>query len=665
MGTVYRARDPALDRAVALKTISPKSLEKPDVRARFEREARAAARLQHPNIVTIFELGEVNGTPYIAMELLEGSDLAQAMKPPDGLTVSQKLRIVVDICRGLDYGHKRGVLHRDVKPANVRILRDGAVKIVDFGIARLDDAALTQTGIVLGTPSYMAPETLRGSETDHRADMWAVGVLLYELLAGRRPFRADAFETLAYQIVHDAPPPLSLPLPGPPGSLAAIVERALAKRPSDRFRDLAEMADALDVVLGLTPSGERPLAPAARQDALALHLEAAQRLRSEQDFEGALNEARRAQALDPSHGHAVALVRELEERLSADAAHAPTVVMRAPSAEMTVPAAAAAATRAAGLLDALKARGASTFRELALFGEPPATSTACLSPVRDVLATAGSDGAIRLWDLAAQRRDAVLRTAMHQRTGHDAIALSLAFSRDGSLLAAGHVDGSVRLWDVSAAKELQVKLRHDGMVASVAFSPDGATLASGGTDSSLKLWEVKAALAGEARREMVRQPFSVTALAYAGESGQLLVTGHAKAVLRVVDARTGRLLATLRGPDAQISLLVGSPDGKQLAVLSQDRTISVFDLATRTARFQREGHRTKQTTSLAFFPDGRLAASVALDNAVQLWDFVSRTVLATLWGQAGESYTWVALPRNGAVAVALADGRIRLWGPAG
>jgi WD40 repeat protein len=154
-------------------------------------------------------------------------------------------------------------------------------------------------------------------------------------------------------------------------------------------------------------------------------------------------------------------------------------------------------------------------------------------------------------------------------------------------------------------------------------------------------------------------------MAYAGDGGQLLVTGHAKAVLRVVDARSGRLVATLRGPEAQISLLIASPDGRQLAVLSQDRTISVFDLETRAACFHGEAHRTRQTTSLAFFPDGRLAVSVALENAVQVWDLSARSMLATLWGQAGESYTWVALPRSGAVAAALADGRIRLWGPAG
>lgn len=678
MGTVYRARDPGLDRTVALKTISAQALSKPDVRARFEREARAAARLQHPNIVTIYELGEVQGTLYIAMEMLEGSDLAQAMAPADRLTPSQKLRIVVDICRGLDFAHKRGVLHRDVKPANVRLLRDGSVKIVDFGIARLDDAAMTQTGVVLGTPGYMAPETLRGAEVDHRADMWAVGVVLYELLAGRRPFQGDSFATLAFKIVHEPPPPVPGALPGAPGALGAIVQQALAKHPSGRYRDLAEMADALEMVLGLTPSGDRPPTEAIRREALGRHLEAAERLVAGGDLEAALNEARRAQALDPSNAHAVALVRQIEERLVPPTELASTV-MTGPVPAPRFPVAGPTPTpfpappptpppgttvRVSDWPERLKRQGAAAFRELALFGEPPTTSTAVLSPTQDLLAVAGTDGAIRLWDLATRTRTLVLRTEMHQRTGHDAVALCLAVSRDGRYMASGHVDGAVRLWDLAAGREVRVKLRHEAMVAAVAFAPDGTSLASGGMDSNLKLWELEAALAGEARRELQRQPSGVTALAYAGKRGQLLVTGHAKAVLRIVDARSGRLLATLRGPEAQISSLVAAPDGQRLAALSHDRTIRLFDLERRAELFQAAGHRTRQTSSLAFFPDGRLAASVALDNAVQLWDTEKGTPLATLWGQAGEAYVAVALPRSGQLAAALADGRIRLWAPA-
>ena len=670
MGTVYRARDPILDRPVALKTIASKALEKADVRARFEREARAAARLQHPNIVTIYELGETGGVLFIAMELLEGMDLTEAMTPADRLTLQQKLRVTIDICRGLDFAHKRGVLHRDVKPANVRILKDGSLKIVDFGIARVDDQAMTQTGIVLGTPGYMAPETLRGTPVDHRADMWAVGIVLYELLAGKRPFQADSFASLAYKIVFEPPPPLALP-DAPPG-LVEVLGQALAKPAADRFRDLAQMADALEVVLGLTPSGERPPTPDARREAVTSHVDLARQLFALDDLEAALHEARCAQALDPSNAYVLALLHDIDGRLgtSPDSGAAIAASATLPAAPTPLPTAAPALTvpvaaAPLGLCALVKAKGAAAFREIALFGEPPNTSTSALAPDADRFALAGTDGAIRLWSLRTRTRVAALRSQMHQRTGHDAVALSLAFSRDGRFLASGHVDGAVRLWDLGSGQEVPAKLKHEAMVAAVAFAPNGATLASGGMDSNLKLWDVAKALAGEARRELHRQPFGVTALCYAGAEGQLLVTGHAKAVLRVVDAKSGRLVATLRGPEAQISLLVPSLDGRRIAALSQDRTIRLFDLESRAETLSVPGHRTKQTTALSFFPDGPLAASVALDNAVVIWDLASHASVATFWGPAGESYLGLALTRDAQLAAALNDGRIRLWGPAG
>jgi WD40 repeat protein len=675
MGTVYRALDPILDRNVALKTVAPALVTRLDTMARFQREARAAARLQHPNIVTIYELGEVDGTLFIAMELLEGMDLAQAMTPADRLPMIQKLRVVVDISRALDYAHKRGVFHRDVKPANVRILKDGTVKIVDFGIARLEDSTMTQTGVVLGTPSYMAPEVLRGGRVDHRADMWAVGIVLYEMLKGTRPFDAPTIAALVYKIVHEPPPPLDAASLGLPPGVAAVVERALAKDPAERYRDMAEMADALQMVLGFTPSGERPLTNEARQDAYARALGDARRLFSEADLEGALTAARRAQALEPSRPEILAFMKDLEEQLreaptlgkgtrAAQQASVPTRVAAAPAA--AAPEAPAPVPRMpTHVLEGLRLKGAAFFREIAVFGEPPATSTALMSPTRDVLAVAGTDGGIRLWDLRSRLKAQTLRTMMHERTGHDAVALCLAFSPDGLWLASGHVDGAVHVWDLERGQELPVKFRHEALVGAVAFSPDGQTLASGGMDSNLKLWNLPAALAGESRRELHRQPAGITSLCYAGSAGEWIVTGHANRILRLAEARSARLLATLRGPEAQVNLLSTAPDRKRFAAASHDRTIRLFDADSRQQLFVVPGHRTKATTSLAFFPDGRHLASVALDNSVQLWDLESQSPSAVLWGQANESFSAVALFGGGDhVAAAMSDGRIRLWGAA-
>jgi hypothetical protein len=670
MGTVYRARDPVLDRFVALKTVAPALLAHEDSRARFEREARAAARLQHPNIVTIYELGEAQGTLFIAMELLEGMDLAQLMGGASHLTRDQKVRVVVDMCRGLDYAHKQGVVHRDVKPANVRVTADGTVKIVDFGIARVADASqMTQTGLVLGTPSYMAPEVLAGSRFDHRADMWAVGVILYELLSGRRPFEGQTVPSLVYKIVHEKPRPLEVA--GLPPGLVEASTRSLAREPDDRFPDLAAMAQALELSVGFT-GREAPLPEAVREQGYVLNFQEARKRLAESDLEGALAAARRAQALAPSRTGIVALIGAIEaELLAADSR--PTPARDAPTAARSLPTMSASVPRPASdpsltrlptpVLTELRRKGAAAFRALATFGELPATQSICLSPVKDVLAVAGADGALRLWDLHSRTKIATLRSEMHQRTGHDAAAVVLAFSPDGSLLASGHVDGLARLWDVAQAREVPVKLRHEALVGALTFSPDGSTLASGSLDSSVRLWDVGAALGGEARRELHRQPAGVTAIAY-GAGGDCLITGHQNRILRLLDAATGRLLVTIRGAEAQVTLLALAPDGRHVAAAGHDRTIRVLDLEQRQEVAVLSGHR-KPVVSLAFFAEGLHLASVAQESIVHLWDAQTGAPMAALWGETGEAFAGVAVfGSDDHLAVALGDGRIRIFGPA-
>jgi WD40 repeat protein len=673
MGTVYRARDPILDRQVALKTISSGLLQNREARARFEREARAAARLQHPNIVTIYELGEVDGRLFIAMELIEGEDLAEAMLPRDRLSVTEKLKIIIDVCEGLDFGHKRGVFHRDVKPANVRLDARRHVKLVDFGIARLEDSTMTSSGAILGTPSYIAPEVLTGAPVDQRADMWAVGVMLFELLAGERPFDAPTIASLIYRIVHEPPPLLDASRLGLPQALTAVVERALAKNPAGRYRDLGELIAALQRVLGVAVT-RVPLAEEARAAAFQAQLDEARRALRAEDFEQALAAGRRALGLEPGRTEALQLVEEAERRLqdaptadvggsAARAAAAATATSAPPTIEVHDALPGERRPTTSQVLTQLKLKGAGAFAERALFGGPPGTQSACLSPRADLLAVAGVDGAIRFWDVAARTCTLTLRTELHQRTGHDALALALAFSPDGDLLASAHVDGGVHLWDLARGSEVKARLRHDTMASAVAFSPDGRVLASGGMDSTLKLWDVGAARAGEARRELHRQPAGVSALCYSRD-GRTLVSGHANRALRVLDPLTGRLLASLWGPEGKITLLTLHPDGRHLAVASQDRTLRLFDLEARSQALALPPQR-RAPTGLGFFPGGQHLATVAQDNAVQLWDLAAGNPTASLWGQQDEAFSGLAIFAGGDhIAVALADGRIRLWGPA-
>ena len=188
MGTIWKAHDPILDRLVALKVISPEIEVSDDLRARFFREAKACAKLNHPNIVIVHDMGEDASRLFIVMELLQGEELRQIIKANTSLKLEDKLSLIQEVCRGLHYAHQQGVVHRDMKPANIFVLRSGGVKILDFGIAQLAtaDPGLTRTGLIMGTPRYISPEQVRG-RVDHRSDMFSLGSVLYELLTSRPP----------------------------------------------------------------------------------------------------------------------------------------------------------------------------------------------------------------------------------------------------------------------------------------------------------------------------------------------------------------------------------------------------------------------------------------------------------------------------------------------
>ena len=245
MGVVYRAFDTLLERTVALKVIGTQIDSNPETRARFLREARAAGQLSHRNIVTIFDLGEHDGHPFLAMEYLEGEDLQQRLSGGVKMSIARKVDLAIDICEGLEYAHAHGVVHRDVKPANVFITTPGQVKILDFGLARLITSQLTNSNMLIGTLNYMAPEQVRGERADHRADIFSVGVLYYELLCNRKAFEGDSFASTMYKILQEVPEPICQVDATVPRALAAIVERALAKPLDERYQSMTALREDL------------------------------------------------------------------------------------------------------------------------------------------------------------------------------------------------------------------------------------------------------------------------------------------------------------------------------------------------------------------------------------------------------------------------------------
>ncbi|MCH9025285.1 MAG: serine/threonine protein kinase, partial [candidate division Zixibacteria bacterium] len=249
MGQVYMGKDPAINRPIALKTIRldfvTDKTEMAELKERLHREAQAAGRLSHPNIVTIYDVGSEGDLQYIAMEYLEGQTLEQMIKRKVKFNYRIIAQIIVQICAAMDYAHKQGIVHRDIKPANIMIRSDYRVKVMDFGIARVESSSMTKTGIAMGTPNYISPEQLKGQTVDNKADIFSLGVVMYEMLLGKRPFKGENITSLIYSIIHTEPEKPSSINPQIPLLFDHIVLRALKKDPKDRYQNALEITSDL------------------------------------------------------------------------------------------------------------------------------------------------------------------------------------------------------------------------------------------------------------------------------------------------------------------------------------------------------------------------------------------------------------------------------------
>lgn len=274
MGSVYLARDRELDRDVAVKLLAMSLVNDAEVVERFEREARLAAKLDHPNVVAVYDVGRHQGRPFMVMKALEGQTLAQLLRDKGGLTPAETLALLRQVASGLGHIHQRGFIHRDIKASNIFVSPQGQATILDFGILRSSRAAdgLTKTGAVMGTPHYMSPEQALGAkDLDHRADLYALAVVLFECLTGTLPFEADSELRLIQLQAHEPPPDLIARAPWVSPGIAAVVRRAMAKRPLDRFASADELIAALELAVSEAAMAQKPASyqgPQAQSTAL-------------------------------------------------------------------------------------------------------------------------------------------------------------------------------------------------------------------------------------------------------------------------------------------------------------------------------------------------------------------------------------------------------------
>jgi WD40 repeat protein len=650
MGVVLKAFDPSLRRFVAIKVLAPQLATSVAARRRFAREGRAAAAVSHEHVVTVHGVDEANGLPYLVMEYVTGISLQDRLDATGPLGLEEVLRIGMQAAAGLSAAHAQGLVHRDVKPANI-LLENGVerVKLTDFGLARAaDDASLTQSGVVAGTPQYMAPEQARGEPLDHRADLFSLGSVLYAMCTGRPPFRASSTMAVLRRVSEETPRAVRQVNPQVPAWLSDIIAKLHARAPADRFQSAGEVADLLrrhlahqqqPLLVPMPPGLPGPRGRVARwlrgrglalAAAVVLVCLAGFGLARPGGFGGLFGSG-------PGGAGEVSAARLPLPRLRAS--------LRDPSGPVL---------------------------------------GAAFAPGSEVLAIACDDHTVKLWDLSTGQVRAVLG-------GHTRRVWSVAFAPDGKTIASAAGDwhraeepGEVIVWDATKGKRLRSLTGHTGLVFAVAFSGDSRSLASASWDGTARLWDPAT---GEEKFVLDGHTAPVRSVVFAPD-GTTLATGSFDGSVRLWSAATGEERGSLRSEPCTINCVAFSPDGKTLAAAENARTgkggewtktdrgwderrpgrVRLWDVATRRERSVLAGHQ-GMILSLGFSPDGGLLATGGGHwdqfGELKLWDAGSGRELVNLNAH-GEWVECVCFAPDGRTlasggGVAGGPGDVRLW----
>ncbi|MFG2984057.1 WD40 repeat domain-containing serine/threonine protein kinase [Streptomyces sp. NPDC048258] len=606
IGEVWRAYDVELGRPVAVKVLLEFDTTDELLR-RFRREAAIGARLQHPGITVVHDIGQHENRLFIVMELLEGEDLAHSLsRSPNGLPVTEAIGMALQATEALAAAHAQKVVHRDLKPANLFLLTDGRLKICDFGIARTADATsgLTVTGRPFGTPSYMAPEQWRGEHVDARCDLYALGCVLHALLTGAPPFPVTAQPWV-------------------------LMRRHLDETPADlrtvRADVSADLAELVASLLAKDPA-ERPDAPTT-----------AERLRAIR------NPAPAAPGL-----HAAPTEPALPPRREPAPPRTPGRGPRRRSVVLGGLAALAAASGGTYAALSLTDGGDGSRAWRVLTGHTGVVWSVAISRDGKTLVSGSGDNTIRLWDIASGISD-------HPLSSHTGSVRSVAFGPDGETFASGSADKTIQLWSRNSRTATVSLNGHTNTVVSVAFSPDGKTLASAGWDNAVRLWDITSS----SSQTLTSETDTPRSVAF-GPDGRLVASCGADNDVRLWDMTSSTSAVSLRGHTRSLEAVAFSPDGKTLASGSRDTTIRLWDITRRTSIYTFTGH-VSDVTSVAFSPDGKTLASGGSEHTIRLWDINSRTSTATLTGHTGEVTSVAFSPDGKTLASGSNDSTIRLW----
>jgi eukaryotic-like serine/threonine-protein kinase len=681
MGVVYKAKQIKLNRIVALKMILSRQLASQEEVDRFYIEAEAAAKLEHPGIVPIFEIGEHEGQHFFSMGFVEGQSLADRLKegpmPP-----RQAASVTKQVVEAIAFAHENGVIHRDLKPANVLIDGSGLAKVTDFGLAKQTDGdgELTGTGQILGTPGYMPPEQAAG-DTKHigpAADIYSLGALLYALLTGHAPFQAASVMDTLVQVLENEPVSPRALNSALDQDLETICLKCLEKDASRRYGTADELVAELERFLAGEPIIARPISGTARvwrwckRNPLIASLSVATAVLlligitvASGLSVWALNEKEAADlAKETAIGEAdnAQRSRKTAERI---AYTSDMLLAKSDWDNGGIPRLTESLNRYHGnslrsfewyYWDRLVRSGVAT----PIAAKNPILSANCVafSPDGTRLAVTivnplgGPNGEIKLWDVA---------TMQEKFTIESGNAFFVSFSPDGSRLASSNRDNTVRVWDAKSGEAVMTLKGHASPVLSLDFSPDGTRLATVGgyQDNTVKVWDLATE---KAKLTLKGSTAGLTAVSFSPDGSRLASSDRDKTV-RVWDAESGEAIMTLKGHVASVFSLDYSPDGTRLATAAggyQGNTVKVWDLATEKATITIREHE-GPVSSVKFSPDGRRLATGSHDQMVKLWDAATGRETLTLKGHTSVVTSVAFNPTGTQLASTSTDKTVKLW----
>lgn len=670
MGVVYKAFDRNLERVVALKVMHAGLMNEEEQIIRFLQEAKAIAKLQHNNIVGIYEVGR-DPQPYFALEYIQGQTLSQFIQIQGNLNPRDAAGIMRKICDAIQCAHDKNIIHRDLKPANIMLTQEMEPKVMDFGLAKFLDAAvnISKSGHLVGTPFYMAPEQACDEKVDIRTDIYALGAIFYEMLCGHPPFHGSTVINIFDQIVHKEPEPPSSIRPAIPSELETICLKCLAKAPANRFQNALEFKKQIDNFLF------REETSANTQETLLFsdHLIPAFLPQIKRYRLGLIGLAiltliffslliwtvHRNEFHHDQFQLAQTKVTAFHQQINELTQQKDTIIQqkeqsyqeeqkKRQQAEQELLKHKAkleeALVQIAKLEEHIQKLKNEVLQKNQLPSLPPDVIQAnfdCPVP-RDILIS--DSGRITLVNILGIR---CLR--------HSQYVTSVAFSPDGKYIVSGSYDTTIKLWDRKTGRMVRNFLGHTDWVASVAFTPDGKQILSSSADKSIRLWDQNTG-------RLIRQylPVEGPYVLAVSNDGNYLAAGGADKIIHLWDVKTGEMLRTFIGHTNRINSLAFSPDSTMLLSGSADNSVKLWNANTGLLIRDFVGH-SNRVTSVSFSSDGKLILSGSEDKTIKSWDRESGKIIRNFTGHESQVTSVAFSPDNQYILSGGNDRVVKLW----